>query len=276
MSTRRVGLVGVGAMGYPIARRLLAAGHEVRVFDVRPETMSAAVAAGAEAVSSVRSLADVQVAFLLVPTDEDVLSAGGCLVDLLEAQASAVVCSSVRPETCRVLAERARPRRIHVVDAALTGGVRAAEAGTISLLVGGETAVVDDLRPVFDAFCARITHLGEVGSGQVGKTVNNLLHWATIAAVAEALTLGERLGVPAPRMREALLGGPTDSRTLQELDQFRLTWWAKDLDNAVAIAAAADVELPLTERVRELLPGVTVAQLGDLTGKPCNGQTIRP
>lgn len=89
--------------------------------------------------------------------------------------------------------------------------------------------------------------------------MNNLLHWATIAVITEALTLGEQLGVPAPRLRAALIGGPTDSRTLRELGQFRLTWWAKDLDNAVAMAASAGMDLPLARKVREAMSSMTAS-----------------
>ena len=257
MTGYRVGVVGVGAMGGPIARHLASAGHKVWVYDIRPDAAAAAEQAGATAARELAGLRTCDVVLLLVPTDDDILDAGGQLAPLLPAGATVVICSSARPETCRHLGETARQRGVDVVDAALTGGVRAAEAGSISLLVGGEPEVVTRLDPLFSAFCARVTYLGPLGCGQVGKTVNNLLHWATIAAITEAFTLGERLGVPAPRLRAALVGGPTDSRTLRELGQFRLTWWAKDLDNAVAMAAAAGMDLPLARQVREAMSSMT-------------------
>jgi 3-hydroxyisobutyrate dehydrogenase-like beta-hydroxyacid dehydrogenase len=97
------------------------------------------------------------------------------------------------------------------------------EAGSINLLIGGCPDDVDRARTVFYAFCSAIHHLGPLGTGQVGKTVNNLLHWGTIVLLVEALEFGERLGVPAQTMQPALQAGPTDSRTLRDLDQFRLT-----------------------------------------------------
>lgn len=257
MTRYRIGVVGAGAMGAPIARHLASAGHDVSVYDVRPEAAAAAEHAGAAAAGELADLSSCEVVLLLVPTDDDILDVGGRLAPMLAVGAIVVICSSARPETCRRLGETARQRGFHVVDAALTGGVRAAEAGRISLLVGGEPEVVTRLGPLFRAFCSRVTHLGPLGCGQVGKTVNNLLHWATIAAITEAFTLGERLGVPATRLRAALIGGPTDSRTLRELDQFRLTWWAKDLDNAVAMAAAAGMDLPLARQVRAAMPSIT-------------------
>lgn len=276
MTSYQVAVIGAGAMGAPIARHLAAAGHEVVVYDVQPEAAVAAAQAGATAVRSLADLPACDVALLLVPTDADVLDAGGQLVPLLPAGAVIAICSSARPETCRRLGEVARQRDIHVVDAALTGGVRAAEAGRISMLAGGDADLVTRLDPVFRAFCGRVTHLGALGCGQVGKTANNLLHWATIAAITEAFTLGERLGVPAPRLCAALIGGPTDSRTLRDLGQFRLTWWAKDMDNAMAMAAASGMNLPLARQVQEAMPSITTSLLSRCADLSCNGQTIQP
>lgn len=271
MAGCRVGVVGLGAMGAPIAWHLARSGHEVTGYDVRYGAAAEAVEAGAVEASRLEDVAGADVVLLLVPTDDDILDVGGRLAPALAAGAVLVICSSALPETCRRLAELGREHGVAVVDAALTGGVRAAEAGTISLLVGGDEPVVARLEPVFAAFCARVSRLGPLGAGQVGKTVNNLLHWATIAAITEAFTLGERLGVPAPRLREALLDGPTDSRTMRELDRFRLTWWAKDLDNALAMAGDAAVELPLTRAVRAAMPAISVEVLAGFTDVPCNG-----
>lgn len=263
----RVGVVGLGAMGAPIARHLLTAGFHVTCCDVDPGAVGAAVALGAHAARTPAEAGRAcDCVLVVVPTDDDVLAVccgPGGLAETARAGLVVVISSSVRPETCREVARALAPRA-GVLDAGLTGGVRGAEEGRVNLLAGGDPALLDRLRPMLAAFCSGVHHLGPLGSGQVGKTVNNLVHWATVAALTESLRLGERLGVPGARLRRALTGGPTDSRTLREIEHMRLTWWAKDLANAVAMADDAGEDLPLARTVRELMPTITVAGIAGL------------
>ncbi len=107
-------------------------------------------------------------------------------------------------------------------------------------------------------------HLGPLGAGQVGKTVNNLVHWAQISAITEALELGRRYGLDVPTLRRALMDGPTDSRTLRELEQMRFTWHAKDLANAAEMAARVGLDLPVAATAREVMTRVTVSGVAEL------------
>lgn len=252
-----VGVVGLGAMGAPIAVRLAARGFAVRGYDSRREAVAAAATEGVVAADELDALAACDVVIVCVPSDDDVAATGNRLCALMQRDAILAICSSTRPETCRQLGARAAGRGVSVVDAALTGGVRAAQAGSVHVMAGGDPDVIGRLRPVLDAFSTTVAVLGPLGAGQVGKTVNNLLHWSAIAAITEALELGERCGVPAPRMRAALLDGPADSRALRELEHFRLTWWLKDLTNALAMAREAGAALPLAEVVRNAMPEIT-------------------
>jgi 3-hydroxyisobutyrate dehydrogenase len=256
----RVGVVGLGAMGGPVARHVAAQGFSVLGYDRNPEVSRALSGDGIDPVGTPDALAGCAVVLLFVPEDQDVLDLAVTLAGMARVPSYTVICSSVRPETCRAAAETLR-RGSAVVDAALTGGVRGAVAGRINLLVGGSDEAVAALRPVFDAFCASLHHLGPLGSGQVGKTVNNLLHWGEIAVIVEALELGAALGVPVARLRAALYDGPTDGRTLHDLEEFRLTWWAKDLHNAFAMADRAGGDLPVSRLVNDLMPAITVDRL---------------
>lgn len=264
-----VGALGLGAMGGPIAAHIRRAGFGVRCLDTDPAATAPLAALGARVCDSLEDLAaGTDVCLVTLRSDEDVLETclpGGGLLAFLRPGAVLVVCSSVRPETCRKLADAANG--VHVLDAALTGGVRGAEAGEINLLVGGDEAPLRAARPVFDAFCSAVHHLGGLGSGQVGKTVNNLIHWAQIAAIAEALSLGSRLGVPPEVMRPALTAGPTDSRTLRQIELMRLTWYVKDIDNARRMARGVGVPLPLTDEVRRLMDHITVPGIAALLGE---------
>ncbi|HKN96242.1 MAG TPA: NAD(P)-dependent oxidoreductase [Pseudonocardiaceae bacterium] len=257
-----VGLIGLGAMGLPTARLLAAAGHPTHVYDVDPAAMASA--AGALPVESVVDLAArCDVVMVMVPTDRDVLDVCGELTCAARPDTVVLVCSSVTVDTCRAVAELAAPRGVHVLDAALTGGVRAAVAGRINLLVGGDEAVLDRVRPVLAPWTATVHHLGPLGSGQVGKTVHNLCHWGQLSAIVEALRLGRALGVPPAKLRAAVLDGPAASRTLAEMGLFRLTWYQKDLANAMRMAAGAGRSLPVADAVRVAMEHITV---GDIAG----------
>ncbi|MET7398236.1 NAD-binding protein [Dactylosporangium sp. NPDC005572] len=101
-------------------------------------------------------------------------------------------------------------------------------------------------------------HLGPLGAGQIGKTANNLVHWAQICAITEALELARRAGVAVPALRRALMDGPVDSRTLRELQHMRLTWHAKDLANAAVLAEQVELALPVAETARAVMRGISV------------------
>ncbi len=264
-STRpRVGVLGLGAMGGPIARFLLEAGVEVSVVDVDPSAVAGAVKAGAEQADGPGALAEAcPVLLVILPTDADVQEAclrSGGLLAATSAGSTVLICSSVRPRTCEEIAAAA-PAGVAVLDAALTGGVRGAEAGEINLLVGGDAAALDAVRPVLEPWTSGVHHLGRLGSGQVAKTANNLIHWAQIVAITESFELARRYGVSAPTLRAALTQGPTDSRTMRELEDMRLTWYVKDIENAFTMAQAVDWPLPGAEHSLAAMRHISVGQL---------------
>lgn len=265
-----VGVVGLGAMGRPAAEFLAASPFGTFVYDLDAEALEALGRKGATATSSLQELAEKStVIFVFVPSDDDVRTV--CLGPdglLAGAQPGSVlaICSSALPETCAAVAAQGAERGVDVLDAALTGGVRGAEAGEINLLVGGDEQVLDRIRPTLDPWCGSVHHMGALGTGQVGKTVNNLVHWAQISAINEALRFGQRLGVAPAKLREALKDGPTDSRTLREIEQMRFTWHKKDLANAFAMAQTVEppIELPVARTAREAMLSITIDSVADL------------
>jgi len=265
-----VGVVGLGAMGRPAAEFLAASEFDTFAYDLDTAALDAIAQKGATPMSSLKDLAEKStVVFVFVPSDDDVRTV--CLGDdglLAGAQPGSVlaICSSALPETCEAIAAAGAERGVDVLDAALTGGVRGAEAGEINLLVGGEEEVLDRIRPTLDPWCGSVHHMGALGTGQVGKTVNNLVHWAQISAINEALRFGQRLGVAPSKLREALKDGPTDSRTLREIEQMRFTWHKKDLANAFAMAQTVEppIELPVAATAREAMLSITVDSVAAL------------
>ena len=266
-----VGVLGAGAMGLPVVRHCRAAGLEVAVLDLDPDVRASCAALGATSAPDVTTLAaGSDLLLVLLPADDDVRAA--CLGPdglLRHARSGTVVllCSSLAPTTCQELAAAA-PEGVGVLDAAMTGGVRAAEAGEINLLVGGDPALVDRVRAGLDPWVGSVHPIGPLGAGQVAKTVNNLIHWAQISAITEALDLGRRLGVDVPVLRRALQSGPTDSRTLRELEQMRFTWYAKDLAIALSLAEQVGVDLPVARASRAAMPSRTVAAVAELLTAP--------
>jgi 3-hydroxyisobutyrate dehydrogenase len=263
-----VGVIGLGAMGRPAAVHLARAGVPTLAYDTDPGRPAALTAEGVRPVGSVAELAAVSgVVAVVVPSDEDVLAVCSPEDGVLSAARPGTVvliCASVTPDTCREVAASAGPLGVDVLDAALTGGVRAAEAGELNLLVGGDEEVLARIAPELAPWTRTVHHLGPLGAGQVGKTVNNLCHWGQLSAIVEALRLGRDLGVSPARLRAALLDGPAASRTLAEMHLMRLTWHRKDLANAAAMARAAHRELPVAETTREAMEHLTVADIAEL------------
>ena len=263
-----IGLIGLGAMGRPAAELLARAGLPTFCYDEDRAVMDRVAAHGVRPTGSVTELAAAaDVIVVMVPSDQDVLdvcSAETGVLSTARPGSVVLICSSVTPETCRTIALAAAPRDVSILDAALTGGVRAAEAGEINLLVGGDEKVLDSVRPQLAPWTRTVHHLGPLGSGQVGKTVNNLCHWGQLSAIVEALRLGRALGVPPTKLRAALLDGPAASRTIAEMELMRLTWHRKDLANAMNMAATVGRDLPVATTVREAMEHITVADIADL------------
>jgi 3-hydroxyisobutyrate dehydrogenase-like beta-hydroxyacid dehydrogenase len=264
----RVGLIGLGLMGAPVARNLLRAGLSLTCHDLDDAAVTAAVGHGATAADDSAAVAAASdVVLVIVPTNDDaraVVAGPDGLLSGAAAGAVIVLCSSLKPETCAELEALGRQREVEVIDAPMTGGIRAAEAGTMNLLVGGDAAALERARPALEPISSAIHHLGAIGAGQVGKTVNNLIHWGEIVVITEALALGAKLGVDVSRMRQALMDGSVDSKTLRELEKMKFTWHAKDLADALAMAATVDHPMPAAELARDEMVAITPERVARL------------
>src|SRR5437763_436286 len=157
-----------------------------------------------------------------------------------------------------------REHGVDVIDMALVRGERGAEAGQLVLYCGGPAEVVERIRPLCEPFTEALVHVGDVGAGQIAKTANNILLWTCIRADLEALRLGRALGVEPAKLREAMAIGSGANRPLAEWGKHRLRWPHKDLEVALAVAEEAGVEMPLVERLAELMRELSVEDLHDL------------
>ncbi len=253
----RVGFIGLGRMGRPMCRHILKAGHSLTVFDHKRSAIEEWVEVGASAAASpAEAGAASEVILVMVPTDDDVTAVvageSGVLTGAVPGTVIAI-CSSTTPETCVRAAAVAGARGVGVVDAPVARGVRGAEAGDLTVFAGGEAEHVEKCRPVFETFAKHIFHMGPVGAGQITKTVNNLIHWAEVVGIYEALRLGAAHGVHPNQLRPALLAGSVDSRTLRELHLVGMAWPHKDMENALRLAEVSHTPLPLMACVGELV-----------------------
>jgi 2-hydroxy-3-oxopropionate reductase len=215
----RVGFIGLGIMGKPMAMNLLAAGYPLTVHSRSPGPVDEVVARGGSRASGpaeVAAASDVTITMLPDTSDvELVLTGAGGVLDGVSAGALVIDMSSIDPAPTRAMAEAFAERDVAMVDAPVSGGERGAIDGTLSIMIGGEPDAVARAMPMFEALGKTIVHVGPSGAGQVAKACNQLVVAATIEAVAEALLLAERSGVDPAKVREALLGGFAGSKILE-------------------------------------------------------------
>lgn len=263
-----LGLVGWGRMGGQMGHFAMKAGWPMTAFDPFDEARAAAAEDGATVVGSVAEVAAVSDVVLLVVVDDAQVDAaitgpGGAL-ETARPGTVLVICPSVRPDTCQRMAAVAAEQDVHVIDAALVGGERGAEAGALKLMCGGEASVIDACLPAFSSFAIDVCHVGDVGAGQVAKTANNLLLWSCIRADYEALTLAKALGVHPGKLRAILNIGSGANKPLAEWGGPRLRWPKKDLEVALALAEDAGVDMPLIKSLAPLMAELTTEDLAAL------------
>lgn len=214
----RVGFIGLGSQGGPMARRIVEAGYQTTLWARRPASVEAFADTAAKVASSPAELAAASdLVCLCVVGDADVEEvlggAEGVLAGLGEGGVVAVH-STVHPDTCRRLAEQAAARGVSLIDAPVSGGGGAAAEGRLLVMVGGETETVERCRPVFATYADPVVHLGGLGSGQVTKLLNNLLFTANLATSASTLEFGQALGVDPQRLGEVISHGSGNSFAL--------------------------------------------------------------
>ncbi len=219
----RVGLIGLGAMGLPMARNILKAGFPLSVWARRPESAECICSEGASWAASPGDLAEASDIVVLMVTNspdvEDLMVEGGILA--AASWGSAVVdMSTIAPAVSRKMAALCAERRIYFLDAPVSGGTQGATAGTLAIMVGGEEAGFERAKPVLQAMGDKIFHVGPSGSGEIVKLVNNMLVGVVAAATAEALVLGAKAGADVETMAKVV--GVSTGASWQLANQFPL------------------------------------------------------
>jgi 2-hydroxy-3-oxopropionate reductase len=274
--TRAAGFIGLGVMGLPMARNLLAKGVALTVHSRSPEPVDAIVADGATRASAPAEVAAAtHVTILMLPDDAavaDVVEGPGGVLEGAAPGHLLVDMSTVSPERARRNAELMRAAGGDALDAPVSGGDVGARDGTLSIMAGGTEAVFHRALPLLEAVGATIVRVGDAGAGQVVKACNQIVVALTIEAVAEALVLGSRAGVDPATIVRVLSGGLAGSRVLEVRGPnmlahdfrpgFAIDLHHKDLGIALRTARDHGVSLPATALVDQMLVGLRTAGRG--------------
>jgi 2-hydroxy-3-oxopropionate reductase len=273
-----IGFIGLGIMGRPMARNLLAAGFGLTVHSRSPGPVEELVAAGAtraDGPAEVASASAVTITMLPdTPEVEGVLTGPGGVLEAAPQGALVIDMSSIDPEPTRAMASAFAARGVEMLDAPVSGGERGATDATLSIMIGGDATAVARAMPIFEALGTSIVHVGPSGAGQVTKACNQVVVASTIEAVAEALLLAERSGVDPAKVREALLGGFAGSKILEVHGQrmldktfepgFRIRLHRKDAQIVEQAAASSGSPIPAFAVVARQLQRAIDAGDGEL------------
>jgi 2-hydroxy-3-oxopropionate reductase len=263
----RIGFVGLGIMGKPMAKNLLAAGHHVVVSSRNPATAAELSASGATTADSPKQIAEqVELVITMLPNSPDVKTVALGPEGIIEGAHPGLVfvdMSSIAPLVAREIHDALAEKSIAMLDAPVSGGEPKAIDGTLSVMVGGDKDVYDQVKDVLGAMAGSVVFVGEIGAGNIAKLANQVVVALNIAAVSEALVLAQKSGVAPEAVFQAIRGGLAGSTVLEAkapmmLDHnfkpgFRINLHIKDLLNALDTSHGVGAPLPLTAAVLEML-----------------------
>ena len=278
LSGRTIGIVGLGLMGRPMGRNLMAAGARLVVHNRSPGPVGDMAAEGAVPADSPRAVAEEAETVIVMVADtaavEAVVSGADGVVAGVHPNSLVIDMGTTAFTATQEFARRVADAGGDYVDAPVSGGTVGAEAGALTIMAGGTEAAFQRAGPVFEVLGSRVTHVGGTGTGQVAKAANQVIVGLTIGAVAEALTLARRAGADPAKVRQALRGGFADSRILELHGQRmidgdfrpggRATIQRKDMAQALELAAGLGLELPATRLNLGLADVLIAAGSGDL------------
>ena len=263
----KLGFIGIGLMGRPMTLRLLAAGHDVTVWNRSRGKLAPVLDKGARSADSAAAVARAAEIVMMCVTDqhavEEVLFGADGVAASARPGLVIVDFSSIAPGAARDFASRLEQKDVGLVDAPVSGGVAGAEKGTLAIMAGGRAEHVERVRPVIMHLAQRFTRMGDSGAGQTTKLCNQIIVGSLITVIAEAVRLAEAAGVDARMLPEALKGGFADSLPLQvfgarmaartfEPSIGAVSIMLKDLENAAAVAKEKTVPLPMARTAAEL------------------------
>jgi len=262
--TKKIGFIGIGLMGFPMAKNILKAGYYLKVFNRSQNKAEALKEFGAQVTASINdAVKDSDVVITMLTDDtaiNDVMNSSNFLENL-KSGATVIDMSSVKPTTATKHGENLNSKNINYLDAPVSGGTIGAEEASLAIMVGGEQNIFDEAFDILKTM-GNPTLVGPVGSGQVSKLANQIIVGLTIGAVAEAITLCEKAGANPKKMIKALSGGWADSKILQThgkrmidkdfTPKGRTSVHLKDMSNILECANSFNTHLPISNLVKEM------------------------
>jgi len=269
---KKIGFIGVGIMGKPMAKNLLKAGYPLMVYDINPEAVKEVVAAGAQEGKSSKKAAEYgEVIITMLPNSPDVKDAVLGKDGVLEgAKAGTILVdmSSIAPLASQQVSAKAKEKGVIMLDAPVSGGQPKAIEGTLAIMVGGPEDAFEQVKDILAIMGASVTRVGEIGSGNTTKLANQIIVALNIAAMSEAMVLATKASVDPEKVFQAIRGGLAGSTVLDAKvplalegnfkPGFRIELHIKDLQNALDTAHELGVPVPLSSVVMEIMQALKV------------------
>ena len=269
---KKIGFIGLGIMGKPMAKNLLKAGYPLMIYDIRPEPVKDVVVAGAGEGNSAAHVAEQsEVVITMLPNSPHVKQAVLGKDGVLEGAKEGLILvdmSSIAPLVLIEVSKKASEKGVKMLDAPVSGGEPKAVEGTLAIMVGGPEDVFDEVKEILAVMGASVTRVGEIGAGNITKLANQIIVALNIAAMSEAMVLVTKAGVDPEKVYQAIRGGLAGSAVLDAKvpltlkgnfkPGFRIELHIKDLTNALETAHELDVPVPLSSQVLEYMHALKV------------------
>lgn len=264
---KRIGFIGLGIMGKPMAKNLIKAGYSLTVYTLEAEAIAELVAMGAKGAANNREVAEnSDIVFTMVPNSpqvrQAVLGENGAL-EGMKPGTILVDTSSINPAESKAICAEVEKKGCFMIDAPVSGGEPKAIEGTLAFMCGGRQEIFDQVKDILACMGSSVTLCGDIGAGNATKLANQIIVACNIAALSEALSLGKKMGVNPENIYAAIRGGLAgstvmDAKTPMMLAHnfkpgFRIELHIKDLNNAMDAAGTTNTQLPLTSSVLEMM-----------------------
>ncbi len=263
----KIGLIGLGIMGKPMAKNMLKAGYDLTVYDLNKSSVAEVVAAGAKEVASLKEIAEnCDVILTMLPNSpqvKEVMLGNGGLSESIKAGTVFIDMSSINPMASKEISAELAKKGVKMLDAPVSGGEPKAIDGTLSFMVGGPQEVFDEYKPLLESMGSSVVRCGDIGAGNTTKLANQIIVALNIAAVSEAFMLAEKAGVDPNLVFDAIKGGLAGSTVMNAKAPmmiagnykpgFKIDLHIKDLNNAIDAGHNVGAPLPLTASVMEML-----------------------
>lgn len=278
MMAERIGFIGLGIMGKPMARNLMKAGYDLVIHNRSREAVDEIAGEGAIPAANPREVAgQAKIVITMLPDSpdvRDVVFGENGLLDAMGEGSLLIDMSTISPVTTLEVVEALAARGAHALDAPVSGGDKGAIAATLSIMVGGEADDFERAKPIFEALGKTIVHVGAAGAGQTVKACNQIVVALTFEAVSEALVLGSKAGVDPHKIVQVLSGGLAGNKVLELRGEsmiahnfqpgFRINLHRKDLGIALDAGKSYNVALPATAQVNQMFTSMVASGFGDL------------